>query len=334
MAPLPKSGNPISMLMIFEEFGPNRTNGNGYEFDDYTGTAYWLNDYPYSEGKFTTTQNNLTLADFYGKRGTDPVQVGTTIFNSSAAFQVPSYRTSVRIECWAGGGGGGGSTYKWGGEYGPYPANASDGNLSSVTVRHTNAVTVITSNGGERGFTAEQRGGEIRGGNAGTRSIITTPSDHSPIAPDGGNVTSGSGGGADGQAARRVGICTNGGRGGDAKDGSVPGGLGGDGGQTSGGSGGRGGSNGTRRGGGGGGAGYCFNKGKSSTGASGGGSGAYASQSFATNKRQFNLTNSYEGLVPGQKITIVVGAGGAGGGGGETTTGGAGGAGQVIITWK
>jgi hypothetical protein len=44
-----------------------------------------------------------------------------------------------------------------------------------------------------------------------------------------------------------------------------------------------------------------------------------------------NLTNSYEGLVPGQKIVVVIGAGGNGANGDQN--GGNGGAGQVIINW-
>ena len=482
MAPLPNSGNPISMLMIFDEFGPYRTNGNGYEFDDYTGTTYWMNDYPYSVGKFTTTKNNLTLADFYGKRATDPVVPGLQRINASTVFTVPSYRNLLNIRVWGGGGGGGSASYKGGEVLG------TSGSASSASVRHTNAVTVLTSQGGVRGRQAS-RGGEVAGGAGGASNMTTTPSNRSPNPSREGDSNSSN----NGRPNVDVGgsICTNGGNGGNAEAGgdggstvsitsavviealagdqiftsrslvgrvtshggsyplqaiitgggfmqqhgvrlgivnsnwglttgvnfpgtgtytftmsafqsgsvsidSAPGvdlqipnggsknivvtegdhnisvsasdnsGLAKDGmrnptfaltitvatnitsgGETrryvlaagEGGVGGVGRNNGgpanasagERPGGGGGGAGYCFNKGKVSAGGSGGGSGGFVSQNFATNKAKLGLTNSYEGLIPGQKITVVIGAGGNGANG--DANGGNGGAGQVIINW-
>jgi hypothetical protein len=478
MAPLPNSGNPISMQMIFDEFGPYRTNGNGFEIDDYTGTTYWMNDFPYSSGKFTTTKNNLTLADFYGKRATDPVVPGLQRINASTVFTVPPYRNLLNIRVWGGGGGGGSASYK-GGE-----ALGTSGSSSSATVRHLGATTVLTSQGGVRGRQAS-RGGTIAGGAGGASNMTTTPSNRSPNPSREGDSNSSN----NGRPNVDVGgsICTNGGNGGNAETGGDGGStvsitsavvieaLAGDqiftsrslvgrvtgsyalqavtsgggfmqqhgvrlgttnnnwglttgvnfpgtgtytftmsafqqgsvtldnvdlklpngtpknivvtegdhnisvsasdssglakdglrnptfaltivaatnitsGGETrryvlaageggvggisrfnAGGAGARG-TAGERPGGGGGGAGYCFNKGKVSAGGSGGGSGGFVSQSFATNKARLGLTNSYEGLVAGQKIVVVIGAGGNGGNGDQS--GGDGGNGQVIINW-
>jgi|APGre2960657404_1045060.scaffolds.fasta_scaffold04776_6 hypothetical protein len=322
MAPLPNSGNPISMQMIFDEFGPYRTNGNGFEIDDYTGTTYWMNDFPYSSGKFTTTKNNLTLADFYGKRATDPVVPGLQRINASTVFTVPPYRNLLNIRVWGGGGGGGSASYK-GGE-----ALGTSGSSSSATVRHLGATTVLTSQGGVRGRQAS-RGGTIAGGAGGASNMTTTPSNRSPNPSREGDSNSSN----NGRPNVDVGgsICTNGGNGGNAEGVILAGGEGGVGGVGIFNRGAANASAGERPGGGGGGAGYCFNKGKVSAGGSGGGSGGFVSQNFATNKARLGLTNSYEGLVAGQKITVVIGAGGNGANG--DANGGNGGAGQVIINW-
>ena len=307
MAPLPSSG-PISLQMIYDEFVSKRTNGNGYELDDYRGSIYWLADYPYTQGSFSTS-GNLNISEFYGKRATDPVAPGSINYDSgSGTISTPAYRQYVKIEAWGGGGGGGPAIYGWDSGRAEYPLNnGTNGGTTSISLTHIGGSTSMTSTGGVGGSYGFRRGSQRNGpgGANGTGSISSAIADKT--------TSNGVGGGA-GNAGSR---SSSGGAGGRA---GSPGGAGGAPGSNSGN-----GNPGGAPGGGGGGGGFSDQK-KKDPNCAGGGGGGGAGYSRVT----FTRSN----LAPGTRITYSVGAAGVGRPGSSGTgSSGNGGTGRFKITW-
>lgn len=308
MAPLPSSG-PISLQMIYDEFVSKRTNGNGYELDDYRGSIYWLADYPYTQGSFSTS-GNLNISEFYGKRATDPVTPGSINYDSgSGTISTPVYRQYVKIEAWGGGGGGGPAIYGWDNGRAEHPKdNGTNGGTTSISLTHIGGSTSMTSTGGVGGNFGFRRGPKNGSGGAnGTGSISSAIADKT--------TSSGVGGGA-GNAGS--GNRSSGGAGGRA---GSPGGAGGAAGSNSAGNGNPGGA----PGGGGGGGGFSDGK-KKDPSCAGGGGGGGAGYSRVT----FTRSN----LAPGTRINYSVGAAGVGRPGSSGTgSSGNGGTGRFKITW-
>ena len=305
MAPLPSSG-PISLQMIYDEFVSKRTNGNGYELDDYRGSIYWLADYPYTQGSFSTS-GNLNISEFYGKRATDPVAPGSINYdNGSGTISTPPYRQYVKIEAWGGGGGGGPAIYGWDSGRAEYPLNnGTNGGTTSISLTHIGGSTSMTSTGGVGGSYGFRRGPKNGSGGAnGTGSIssaIANKTTSSGVGGGGGNAGRGSSGGAGGSAGS-------------------PGGAGGAPGSNSGN-----GNPGGAPGGGGGGGGFSDGK-KKDPNCAGGGGGGGAGYSRVT----FTRSN----LAPGTRINYSVGAAGVGRPGSSGTgSSGNGGTGRFKITW-
>ena len=305
MAPLPSSG-PISLQMIYDEFVSKRTNGNGYELDDYRGSIYWLADYPYTQGSFSTS-GNLNISEFYGKRATDPVTPGSINYdNGSGTISTPAYRQYVKIEAWGGGGGGGPAIYGWDSGRAEYPLNnGTNGGTTSISLTHIGGSTSMTSTGGVGGSYGFRRGPKNGSGGAnGTGSIssaIANKTTSSGVGGGGGEAGRGSSGGAGGRAGS-------------------PGGAGGAPGSNSGN-----GNPGGAPGGGGGGGGFSDGK-KKDPNCAGGGGGGGAGYSKVT----FTRSN----LAPGTRINYSVGAAGVGRPGSSGTgSSGNGGTGRFKITW-
>lgn len=98
MPQLPASG-PLSMDDIDTEFGL------GTDLDSYRGAQWWKNNA--ATGFFD--EENIDIAEFYGKRGSSPVTPGNTTITTSGYFTVPTYSTLTVVLFGGSGGGSGGN---------------------------------------------------------------------------------------------------------------------------------------------------------------------------------------------------------------------------------
>jgi len=302
------SSGPISMKNIRDEFYNNRTEGDGWQLDDYLGATYWNVDYPYALGRFSTTRSQIDMQHFQGKSATDPVVSGSifdTTPGSNKIFKIPVFRTSIKFEAWGGGGGAG---------TGDHDADRGTGDAATSSNFVTPKGTLVAGGGGggSSGYRYGNQNGA--GGGGGTTSGNISGTGTSAVIQingnAGGNGDSGGGSGSNGGSAPyggagglRGAYNNPNGNGINGLPGSVAGGGGGSGGNSD------------------------FQSGKNAnpnrSAGGAGGSGAYVSATLDKNA-----------IVMGTNITYTVGSGGIGKKNGNQGTGGNGAAGGVRIIWS